>query len=85
MELNTILIVISAILGVVGIVLGNHWLKAKGKLNEVKNLSKESFDLIKVAIEAIEDDKITPDEVQKIKDEALEVRTAWRVLIGRTP
>ena len=83
MESEMILTVISAILGVVAIVAGTFWAKGKNKLNAIKNLVKETFDLVKVAIEALDDDKIEKAEVEKIKQEAIEVRTAWRVLIGK--
>ena len=83
MEIETILTVVSIVLGLVATIAGVFWGKAKGKLNAVKNLSKETFDLVKVAIEAIDDNKIDKAEVDKIKQEAMEVRTAWRVLVGK--
>jgi len=83
MELEMILTVISAVLGVVALVAGTFWAKGKSKLASIKNLVKETFDLVKVTIEALDDDKIEKSEVEKIKQEAIEVRTAWRVLIGK--
>ena len=78
-----ILTVISAVMGVIALVAGTFWAKGKNRLNAIKNLVKETFDLVKVAIEALDDDKIEKAEVEKIKQEAIEVRTAWRVLIGK--
>ena len=83
MEDSMILTVISAIMGVVALVAGTFWAKAKGRLNAIKSLVKETFDLVKVAIEALDDDKLTKTEIDRIKQEAIEVRTAWRVLIGK--
>lgn len=83
MELETILTLVSVGLGVLATVAGVFWGKAKGKLAALKNLSKETFDLVRVAVEALDDDKIDKAEIEKIKQEAVEVRTAWRVLIGK--
>ena len=83
MELETILTLVSVGLGVLATIAGVFWGKAKGKLGALKNLSKETFDLVRVTIEALDDDKIEKSEVDKIKQEAIEVRTAWRVLIGK--
>jgi divalent metal cation (Fe/Co/Zn/Cd) transporter len=82
MELD-IWTIVSAVLGLLSVVAGGLFLKAKNKLGAIKNLVKETFDLVKVAIEALDDDKLEKAEVEKIKQEALEVRTAWRVLIGK--
>lgn len=83
MELEMILTVVSAILGVVAMVAGGFWLKAKGKLNAVKNLAKEAVDLVQVAVGTLDDDKITKEEVESIKKEASEVKAAWHALIGK--
>ena len=83
MEAETILTLVSVGFGLIATVAGVFWGKARGKLNALKNLSKETFDLVKVAIEALDDDKIDKAEVDKIKQEAIEVRTAWRVLVGK--
>lgn len=83
MELETLLTIISAVLGVVAMVAGGFWMKAKGKLSAVKNLAKEAVDLVQVAVESLDDDKITPEEVASIKKEATEVKAAWKVLVGK--
>jgi hypothetical protein len=62
---------------------GGAWAIAKGKLGEAKNLIKEAYDVVQVAVEAIEDDKITKAEIEKIKSEALEVKVAARVLFKK--
>lgn len=83
MDLQTILIIVSSILGVVAIVLGERWVKAKGKLSQVTDLAKEVYELVDAATSALDDDKISPEEVNKIKQEAAEVKAAWRILIGK--
>jgi len=83
MELETILTLVSVGLGLFATVAGVFWGKLKNKMNAVKNLSSEIFDLVKASVDAIEDDKITKAEIEKIKQEATEVKTAWRVLIGK--
>lgn len=83
MELETILTIVSAVLGVFGIVAAGLWAKAKGKINAVKNLAKEAVDLVQVAVGALDDDKITSEEVASIKKEATEVKAAWKALIGK--
>ena len=83
MEIETILTLVSVGLGLIATVAGVFWGKAKGKLTAVKNLSKEVFDLVSAAVGAVEDEKITKEEIAKIKQEAVEVKTAWRVLIGK--
>jgi len=75
--------IVSAVLGLVAVVFGGFWLKAKGKLSQVVILAKETHDLIDVAIGALEDNALDKTEVESIKKEALEVRDAWKVLIGK--
>jgi len=84
METETILTVVSIVLGLIATLAGVFWGKAKGKLNQIKNLSKEVFELVQASVGAIDDDKITKEEVEKIKHEAIDVKAAWRVLVGKT-
>ena len=83
METDLILTLVSVGLGLIATVAGGFWLKAKGKLSDIKTLAKETADLVTVAVNAIDDNKITPEEVAQIKKEAVEVKAAWRKLIGR--
>ena len=83
MDINTILVVVSAVLGIIAIVLGNRWVIAKGKLAQVADLAKEVYELVEAATSAVDDDKITPEEVDKIKQEAAELKAAWRLLFGK--
>ncbi len=83
MELDTILTLVSVGLGVLATVASVFWGKAKGKLNAIKTLSKEVFELVQASVGAIDDDKITPEEIAKIKQEAADVKAAWRALVGK--
>ncbi len=83
MELELILTLVSVGLGVLATVAGVFWGKAKGKLKAVANLSKEIFDLVKTATDALDDNKIDKAEVDAIKKEAIEVKAAWKVLVGK--
>ena len=75
--------IVSAVLGLVAIVGGGSYLKVKGKLGQVKNLGKEAVDVLIVAVNAVDDDKITAEEVAAIKKEAKEAAAAFKTLIGK--
>ena len=77
------LTIVSAVLGLVAIVGGGAYLKVKGKLGQVKNLGKEAVDVLIVAVNAVDDDKITAEEVAAIKKEAKEAAAAFKTLIGK--
>ena len=85
MELNldTILVIVSAVLGILAMVLGVKFTNAKGKAGQLLSLGKEGMDVISAAVKALDDNTITKDEIEIIKKEALEVRNAWRLLIGK--
>jgi divalent metal cation (Fe/Co/Zn/Cd) transporter len=82
MELD-IWTIVSAGLGLVAVVAGGFYAKVKGKLSSIIALGKEAVDLAQVAVKSLDDNKITKEEVEQIKKEALEVRSAWRVLTGK--
>jgi len=75
--------IVSAVLGLVAIVGGGAYLKVKGKLGQVKNLRKEAVDVLIVTVNAVDDDKITAEEVAAIKKEAKEAAAAFKTLIGK--
>ncbi len=75
--------IVSAVLGLIAVVFGGFWLKAKGKLQQGLALAKETHDLIEVAVEALDDNALDKSEVEAIKKEALEVKAAWKALIGK--
>jgi len=78
-----VLTIISVVLGAVAVIASGFWLKAKGKLAAVKKLAKESYDLVSVAIAAVDDNAIDKAEIDAIKKEAVEVLAAWKALIGK--
>jgi len=83
MDLDTILFIVSGVLTVAGAVLGTRWLSIKGKLGQLKQLGKEAVDVLVVAIDAVEDDKITKEETEAVKKEAKEAAAAFKALIGK--
>ena len=78
-----VLTLVSVVLGALAILSGGFWAKAKGKLGAVKNLAKQTYDLVDVAVGAVDDNKIEKAEVEAIKKEAQEVKAAWQALIGK--
>lgn len=83
MELD-IATIITLIISALGIFAGGAYLKAKGKLGQIKDLGKEAIDVLIAAVDAVEDDKITKEETEKIKKEAKEAAVAFNILIGKT-
>lgn len=80
MDVGTI---ISLVLGVLTVVFSGFWLKAKGKLGQIKTLVKEATDVITVAVGALDDDKLSAEEIAQIKQEAAELVAAFKILIGK--
>lgn len=85
METDTILTIVSIILGLGATVLGGKWLAAKGKLTQFKNVVKEGYDVVKVTIEIVDDDKVTKEEIAQVKQEAAEFKAAVKLLLGKNP
>lgn len=77
-----VLTIISAVLGLVAVVAGAFWAKAKNKLGAVIALGTEAVELAKVAVESLDDNKIEKSEVEAIKKEAQDVKAAWENLIS---
>ena len=75
--------IVSIIIGVIATIFGVFWGKVKNKLLGAFMLAKEALDVGKAAIDALEDNKITPEEVANIKKEAQEVKEAWHNLLGK--
>ena len=76
-------VIVSAALGLVAVIASGFFLKAKGKLRQVVTLGKEALDVAMVAVDALEDNAIDKTEVEAIKKEALELKGAWKALIGK--
>ena len=83
MESLDVWTIVSLVLLIASTVFAGVWLTAKKKAKQIYNLGKEALDVAKAAIDALEDNKLTPEEVQKIKDEAVEVKAAWKLLMSR--
>ena len=75
--------IVSAVLAVIAGLFTAFWSKAKGKIVAAYKLLKECLDVVDAATVALEDDKITKEEVEKIKKEAEEVKVAWKALLGK--
>jgi len=78
-----ILTLVSIGLGLIATLLGSKWLAAKGKLKQFAMVVKEGYDVVRSAVDAIEDDKITSEETAEIKQEAAEFSAAVKILMSR--
>ena len=85
MELQTILIIISALLTVLATVFGGGLKKAKDKLKALVTLFKEIWELVGKLSAALEDNTVTPEEVTELRKEANDVKLAFKALIGKAP
>lgn len=82
MDTNTILVIISAVLTGAGLLLGGKYAIIKTKFNQLKVVAKEGYEAVKVTIDAVADDKITPEEFTAIKKESGEAWAAVKALLG---
>ena len=57
--------------------------KVKGKLAAFAKLAKEGLDVVNSVVDALEDDTLTKEEVEKVKKEAVEFIGAWKAMIGK--
>jgi len=83
MDLDTILMIVSAVLAIGATVFGAKFDAVKKKLSQVKDLVKEGADVVQVAVDAVADENITPEEAEAIKKEAQEVIGAFKALVGK--
>jgi len=83
MDLNTILLIVSGALAVVAAVAGGGYKKVKDKIGQVANLFKQTFELVEALLKALEDNTVTPEEVELLKKEAADVKNAFFALIGK--
>jgi len=86
--------IITIVLGLVAAVATGFWAKAKGKLAHLATLLKETLELVNKAfsiptkaIAMLDDNTVTQDEIaqlkvlfQELKDEAADVKAAWKAL-----
>jgi len=79
-DLGTVLTIILAGLTTF---LGVFWKKAKTKITKVIDLGRQAFELMNSFENAIEDDKVTKEEIAQIKKEAADVKAAWKALVQK--
>jgi len=75
--------IVSAVLGLVAVVAGGFFLKAKGKLKQIADLIKEAYEVIAKVYSVLEDNKVDKTEVAELKKEAADVVKALKVLLGK--
>lgn len=81
LDLSTIITIVVAIVGTFA---GGFWLKAKGKLSKIIKLGSEAIEVANTLNKALEDDKITKDEINQLKKEVADVKAAWKNLTNKT-
>jgi len=86
--------IITIVLGLISAVAVGFWAKAKGLLKKVAVLLKETVELVNKAfsiptkaIAMLDDNTVTQEEIaelkalfQELKDEAADVKAAWKLL-----
>lgn len=75
--------IVSAVLGLVAVVAGGFWLKAKGKIALAANLIKQAWEVAQALSDALEDNKVDKAEVDALKKELADVKDAFKALIGK--
>jgi divalent metal cation (Fe/Co/Zn/Cd) transporter len=75
--------IVSAVLGLVAVVAGGFWLKAKGKIKAAADLFKEAYEVVAKVYEVLQDDKVSKEEVAELKKEVSDVSAAFKALIGK--
>lgn len=81
MDISTI---ITLAITVIAALAGGFWLKAKGKLGQVKTLLKEAVDIVTVAVDALDDNNVSSDEIANLKTQVTEFKAALKALLGKT-
>ena len=80
MEVSTIITLVITVLGTVA---AGFWAKAHGKIRQIRTLVKEAADIIIVAVDALDDNQVTSDEIENLKLQVTEFKAALKALIGR--
>jgi ribosomal protein L7/L12 len=83
MTLETILIIVSAVLTGAAALFGFKFTNVKKKFKQIVTLVKEASDVLSAANEALGDNRIDKAEADKIKKEITEMIGAFKVLIGK--
>lgn len=75
--------IVSAVLGLVALIAGGFWLKAKGKIGQISALIREAYEVVQKLHLALEDNKVTKEEVDGLKKELADVKLAFLKLVGK--
>jgi hypothetical protein len=75
--------ILAIVFGVMTTVFGGFFAKIRPKLKKFVSLLREVMQLVDKMESALEDDKLTKQEIQAIKSEALDVRRAWKALVKK--
>lgn len=75
--------IVSAVLGLLAVVAGGFWLKAKGKIAQVGGVLKEAYEVVAKLHTVLEDNTVSKAEVAELKKELADVKTAFFELIGK--
>lgn len=82
METSTILVIVSAVLGLLSMLLGNRWVVVKKKLSQLKDVAKEGYEAIETTVNAAADNTVSDEEWAAIKKESMEAWSAIKLLLG---
>jgi len=78
--------VLTAIFGLIAMVFGTKWTGLKSKLGsaikEGADVIEDAIDLADLAHKIIDDDKVTPEEVEQFKTKAKEMAAEWKELLA---
>lgn len=75
--------IISAVIGVIAMFFGTKWGIGKGKLSQIVTVGSEAMDVANALDAALEDNKITKEEIANLKIQLAEVKVAWQKLTGK--
>jgi len=75
--------IVSVVIAAVAALFGTQWGLVKTKVSQVASLVKQTLELVNALLNALEDDKVTAEEVALLKAEANDVKVAFKVLLGK--
>jgi len=75
--------IVSVVVAAIAALFGVQWGIVKGKISQVASLVRETLELINALLKALEDDKVSSEEVALLKSEANDVKVAFKVLLGK--
>ena len=75
--------IVSVVVAAIAALFGVQWGIVKGKISQVASLVRETLELINALLKALEDDKVSSEEVALLKSKANDVKVAFKVLLGK--